>query len=293
MDLLHIYRPQLRQSSLVTYQHALRRAYTLSGRSGPVPARGISWIDEGLLIKVSELNPTLARNLCTPLMILLRDGALYDRFKKLVDEKRSEQLQQPGQKSVRDEEQWVKYPEIVRARDALRKLVQLRKPHLNTRQHRQALRYIYLCWITMHPPLRLDYATLRFGTGVHSNHVDLDRATLTLVHHKTVGKTGVHTDTLSGELVAVLRKWLRHCKPVNGRQFVFCMPSGRPYSRRSLGVWIKNLFDDLLGKQTSQGTVRKIVASHHHKPIADMNERRELAKRMGHSVATQNQYYLK
>ncbi len=294
MDLLKLHRPNLRASSLKSYTYALRRAWLLSGGRGPVPKQSLSWITKELAETIRKQPQTRARNMITPLLILLKSGPMHELFRKLLEET-THSRPPPGTKTQRDEEQWLPLPEIVAVREALARTVRLSRKKLNAQQHKDALRYIYLCFITMHPPLRLDYPTLRFidDPQAHTNLVSLPTRTLVLHEHKTVGKTGVHRAELSPELVEVLRKWRPHCKSINGRTFVFPQYSGKSYNRRGFGTWIRQLFLHYFDKPTSQGTVRKIYASHHFKPIKDAAERATLAKNMLHSPAVQNRYYLR
>ena len=168
-------------------------------------------------------------------------------------------------------------------------------PHdtLNSSQH-----FLWLIIATTIAPKRADWGQLQVVRAVNkvpprTNAVVVPHrgtATLVLADYKTEGTYHLYTENLSNMLTNEIRISLR-CHP---RGSLFVGRDGKMFkSRNAWRQWVQRAFEKLINRKATVNGLRKLwvqtYANSGHATIAEMEE---LARKMLHSVTSQQKHYI-
>jgi len=206
-------------------------------------------------------------------------GAVKDRGTKL---------------SQHDRGAWVPWDELMEGPGAIMSVIKEVGPgspsYFNLFQ-----KYIVLMLYTRLPPLRADYAdTIFMGSGRAkdngvSNVMDAKRGVFILRQYKTARHEGQKVIDLPEELRAALMQWAK----INDSGWLLVTVGERtPMGPNTLSKYISDLTKALYGRKLGPTMFRKIYLSTKY-PVEVDKARKMDAEIMGHSLATQSQYYRK
>jgi hypothetical protein len=153
--------------------------------------------------------------------------------------------------------------------------------------------YLILCLYSYEPPERLDYAPMRFVSEAPADSIENfcvmkdDKATFILNAYKTAKKYGTMTYDASPELFAVLKQW-RKMNPTEW--FLVKGKEKRSMTSQELGLAIKDIFTRLTGTGATLNILRHSYRTHLHEGEPSLEEQKEIARRMGHSVLMGQRY---
>ena len=153
--------------------------------------------------------------------------------------------------------------------------------------------YLILCLYTYEPPERLDYAPMKFVTEAPADSIENycvlngDKATFILNSYKTAKKYGTQTNAASPEMVEVLKRW----KTMNKTEWLLLKGKDkRPMTSQELGLAIKDIFTRHTGSGATLNILRHSFRTHLHEGEPSLEEQKEIARRMGHSVMMGQRY---
>jgi len=137
-------------------------------------------------------------------------------------------------------------------------------------------------------PQRLDYATIQLKDDGDNNYVDLENKKVILRHSKTATRANPTVFDISDEVVRLIKELVQER---GGKSpFLFQTRKWLPFTKNYMGRFISELFLKVLGKSVSMNSIRHRAVSM-NVDLEYEAKRAELAKQMGHSVGTANQFY--
>ncbi len=148
------------------------------------------------------------------------------------------------------------------------------------------------------PPFRLNYSVdiidkSDYDYDSKKNYLVLDKGEPEIFswgEHKTSHKKGTHRVRIGKRLKIVLKIWLKHNKST---KHLLLNDMGRKMSPTSLGIFITKVFEPT-GKHITLNLLRHIYITETFEiDYETSRKRRKIARKMGHSVATQENYHLK
>ncbi|MHB1097789.1 MAG: hypothetical protein ACYC3F_16645 [Gemmatimonadaceae bacterium] len=288
----------LADSSRVAYEYRLRNF--ISGiwpdkRITPVRAQDLARI----LPALSEYSAPTRRGIVIALLKYLGQfrgvkGKVLDKYRALIAAI-SDKLKESGTKmSEHDRANWVPWSELAAGPDAIWAAMKDVGPG-SSAYFNMYQKYIVLLLYTALPPLRADYAdTIFIGSGGakdngKSNVMDAKRGVFILRQYKTAKHEGPKVIDLPENLRAALRGWAK----VNGTGWLLVTVNDRtPMGPNTLSKYVTDLTRALYGKKIGPTLFRKIYLSTKY-PVEVDNAKKIDAEIMGHSLATQAQYYRK
>jgi hypothetical protein len=144
---------------------------------------------------------------------------------------------------------------------------------------------------TLTPPLRNNFGDMRVVNRINSKIpgnllvMTKKKATFVMRNYKTSSSFGDVRIPLTQKAFALVRDWFKHL----GGQPEFLL--GKQMSPTIVGTHIEDAFRGT-GKKVGVNLLRHAYIKEHLPPIAlNINDKKNLADKMLHSVATQNQYY--
>lgn len=168
-----------------------------------------------------------------------------------------------------------------------------------------SLDWLWLKQARLMPPKRLDFGRALIATSrstakrlLPENDVvvlipaDSERQVEVWIrNYKTSGTYGLYTETMSDEMSDAARKSLV-AKP---RKYLYMQKThDQPLSSNLFGKWVTEVFEKWLGKHATMIAVRKAWVREFGDPTKfTISEREELARKMNHSLSTQEKSYFK
>ena len=300
------------RSSSRTYASTLRRVG--NEFAGGFKA-DLAWIKQPLLLaKIKKHSGSLnvKRNLINAVIIAFKlepndkISAKFHKYllelNKLVDEKNKS-----GVLSEKMQSKMIPWDQVVKLRKLLGKKLRLSqamgRKKIGSRDIKVINEYVLLSCYSMTPPVRLDWGTVTYHnkkgfanikqkTG---NYLVLKKSSVTVYwnEYKTARTHGSVSTELPKDLSRILR---RHCKfmkthfPDNA--YLFLNARFEPMTRQNLSKLLENLFYRYFKKRISVSSLRRMYLSskYSHKVI---QEAREDARKMMHSVSVAQQNYVK
>ena len=158
-------------------------------------------------------------------------------------------------------------------------------------------RYLVGSLYTSMPPIRLDYANMKIISKKEYDKLkdkkdnylviqNLKKKQFVFNDYKTFSKYGSKIITVPDEINAILNVWLFH----NKTGFLLLDNNNKPMSRVTLSRYLTKIFAPT-GKNISVTMLRHIYLSDQFP--AQAQKMKDLADQMGHSVATQQNIYVK
>jgi len=228
---------------------------------------------------------------------------VYERYfaihKKLADDISAEQLTQ--EKNEKQAENWVSMAELTDIVDSLhadvisQNLYQLANWDKN--QFDLFQRFLVGSLYTKLPPIRLDYSGMGISTLKDYNSLlekkdnylvieNMKKKYFVFNDYKTVDKYGEKIIPIPQEINDILNTWLIH----NKSGVLLLDSNRRPMSRVTLSRYLNKIFAPT-GKNISVTMLRHIFLSNEFP--AQAQKMKDLADQMGHSIATQQNIYVK
>lgn len=209
---------------------------------------------------------------------MLRD---WKRLKIQIEEPIVEQYNS-NKPNEKQEKAKISYDDLIKVKDSLEKGSDER---------------LLISMYTLIPAQRSNYDSVRIYTEDPNNKTDNylvlnDKPILVLNKYKTSRTYDTLTIPIPDNLLQEIM-WSLELKP---REYLFVSPSGQPYEHSgSFNQYANRLLKKVLNKDFNLTTFRHIYISN---PDVDVNnltlgEKRKLAKSMGHSVVSQQQYLWK
>ena len=187
------------------------------------------------------------------------------------------------EKSQREEENWLEWPDILKAREAAR----LSACDFLTQQD-----YVILCLYTHHVPVRLDYSPMAVvyeeTPDQRGNRLLVLPTGLTFIieDYKTSRKYGVQRIPVSKELALILLDWLE----VNQSGWLLIDSKGGPMTETNLGIRISAILKRHTGKAASLNIIRHSCVSWVRRKEKPVKETAAVAKGMLHSIGMNTMY---
>lgn len=203
-----------------------------------------------------------------------------DSYNKVVSEKYELQ-----EKSEYEQENWVDWPAILKAREDARVVVSDIQTYCD---------YIILCLYTYHPPVRLDYSPMAVvyeeTPQQKGNRLLVLPSGLTFVieEFKTSKRYGTQRIPVVKELATILRGWLE----INQSGWLLIDSTGGPMSETLLSKRISDVLKRHTGKAASLNIIRHSFATWMRRKEKPLKHLANVAAAMLHSPAM-NQLYRK
>lgn len=142
------------------------------------------------------------------------------------------------------------------------------------------------------PPRRLDFSPMkvvaRQSKTIKENYLSVSPKKMTFVFqdYKTAKTYGIQKQIVPQKLEAVLRQWL----DLNSSGWLFTTHEGTPMTEANLSAHLIRLFERQTGKKIGVDILRHSFISHLREGEMPLKQKQALAKKMGHSVATNELY---
>lgn len=135
------------------------------------------------------------------------------------------------------------------------------------------------------PPRRvLDYSLMKIKNFNKDKDNYIHSGKMYFNQYKTKDRYGQQIITIPKELNTLINKW----KKMNSSDYLLVNEDGKEFTSNSLSKKVSRLFDG-----NNVDMLRSIFLSHYYKDLPKLAEMEELATKMGHSVFSQMNYYVK
>lgn len=182
--------------------------------------------------------------------------------------------------TARQRQGYVPYAEIVKKRDGL------------PRGHMYRL---LLGMYTHIKPMRCEYARVALYKGrlperekQEPNYINLSTGRLIIRHFKTRKHHDPYDIELPDALMTDLRKSLEEAP----RDWLFVNAKGEPYTQSVYTHWTGRVFMEVFGKPLTVALIRHSFVNDIDFNAVSIQEKKEIAREMGHTVETQDRYRL-
>lgn len=221
---------------------------------------------------------------------------LYDKYYKMMMDINSKIKQIPTEeKSETQKENWIEWDEVKTKYDSLLEDVKkLPKKLKNESQYNVLLNFVILSLYTLSKPKRnVDYQKMNAIKGINitektRNYYDVDDDTFTFNVYKTSKTHGPKIEEIPAELKEVLHLYLKHHPLVKGKKYdvpFLVYFNGTPLNKINSITYILN---KIFGRKIGSSMLRHIYLSGKYGDV--MEEMKDDAKSMGHSMQTQKDY---
>lgn len=152
---------------------------------------------------------------------------------------------------------------------------------------------LMLALYTLMPPKRGDFGRVKLLTKEEvkdtqeSNFLDVNNFDLTIRDHKTRDTFQYIKEKLPQEVKKLLRKSLKETP----RRWLFITPAGHEYKdNEAFTKWVRGVLTPHFGKTVGIDALRHAYISEFHKGSKTYADQKEVASKMGHSVAESHRY---
>lgn len=235
---------------------------------------------------------------------------VYDKYSNMLineQEKYNSQLKS-REKNIKESDNWMKWEDILKYQRKLGNDIkkmgyrQTTKEIKNKKDLDLIQQYLVLTLYTMQSPRRLEYADTKIIKYNKFNQLSEDEKDnniyLVVVSRNkkffSFGKNTIKSKTkenvqipVSKGLNSVLNLWLN----IHDKEYLLLDSRGNKLTKNGLSKFLNKIFKPF-GKKIGASMLRKIKISHEFDP-EELDKKKKLAKEMNHSVATQQQVYLK
>jgi len=224
-----------------------------------------------------------------------------DKRDKLNDEYM--EFQKSGKKSEKQEKAWASLDELIDVKNKLKKETDnINKKDNYTKKDLQTIQNYFILTFYLDTPLRNDLNNTKvikiseynklsnedknsFNYMVYGN-----KNFLSLSQYKTAKKYGLKIINLNNDSIRAFRLWNDKFNP-NKEYLLINLNTNAPMSSHQLTITLTKLFKKYLNKNISTTMLRHIILS---EKFADVkHEMQDMSDKLGHSVAVQQQIYVK
>lgn len=293
-------KPKISDSTLKTYTSTLKAFYYRHHKSDETLK--ISWFEDQdkIIDLLKDANVNSRKTMFSAIISMIKDNEKYKKaMMEDITAKKEEMVNQ--EKSATQQENWMEYSEIIKKVDSeLAKCMPLltsHAGHLDSMEMQKLTGLVILCLTTGKyiPPRRnMDLNLLKYKNydDKKDNYVQIDphKQIYNLVFNK------YKTDkTYQGQVIEIpvalrpiLIDFIRHKSEDDG-DFLLTKRNGSPFQNNDLGKVLEGFFKKKIG--TSM--LRHIYLSEKYKDLPALNEMKETAREMGHSVGQALEYIKK
>ena len=218
---------------------------------------------------------------------------MRDRY----NEEYAEQVQ-THQKTERQKEIWIEWPDYLGIVDKLRDHTAHLKSQAWSKRETQQYQDYLIALLYSKYPLRNDWAEVKVITKTEYNALGEEQKKkgnylvkhgsnkyfFVLNEYKTSKKYGEKHIEIDEEILGPLRRWLRH----NDTGYLLVNRKGEPLNSNGITKALNRIGVEERGKPFGSSILRHSYLSHKYKEVSQ--EKEKDAELMGHSVATQEDY---
>lgn len=298
-DLVTKARPNIKENSAKAYATSLRLL-------APEKASTLAFLleTEAVIAKLEKYKNTTRRNYLNAVIVVLKgvegsEGALkeYEKLRDKYNEEYADQVQ-THQKTERQKEIWVEWPDYLGIVEKLGEEVQDFKPGEWSASQKKAYQDYLITLLYSKYPLRNDFAQTRVISKTAYNQLseeqkkmanfivkhNTNKYFLVLNEYKTSKKYGEKNIEIGEDILKPLRKWLRH----NDSDYLLVNTRGAPLSSNGITKALNRIGMRFRGKPFGSSILRHSYLSHKYGGVNE--EKQKDADMMGHSLQTQSDY---
>ena len=302
----------IKPNSLKAYLISLQKTHDFIEGEGELEDLNFLKNEEQVVEKLQDLKLSTQKNYLSAIIVALdamNDEGDYDSeleyYRGYLAElqKQHQEEQEKQQKTKSQDENWASMKELRKVMNGYKADIMerelLTKPELNRKQFDLVQKWVVanLFLDDENPPTRLDYAPMKVikeedfqklsdEEKDDANYLVLKSRNKKYFHfgeYKTAKKYGANVIPVGKKLNSVLNIWLR----INPTDSLLLNSQGKPQTANGLGKYITKVFEPT-GKKIGVNMLRHIFITEKFAPQLD--EKQEVAKKMGHSVGTQELY---
>ena len=302
----------IKPNSLKAYLISLQKTHDFIEGEGELEDLNFLKNEEEVVEKLQDLKLSTQKNYLSAIIVALdamNDEGDYDSeldyYRGYLAElqKQNQEEQEKQQKTKSQDENWASMKELRKVMNKYKADIMerelLTKPELNRKQFDLVQKWVVanLFLDDENPPTRLDYAPMKVikeedfqklsdEEKDDANYLVLKSRNKKYFHfgeYKTAKKYGANVIPVGKKLNSVLNIWLR----INPTDSLLLNSQGKPQTANGLGKYITKVFEPT-GKKIGVNMLRHIFITEKFEPQLD--EKQEVAKKMGHSVGTQELY---
>jgi hypothetical protein len=302
----------IKPNSLKAYLISLQKTHDFIEGEGELEDLNFLKNEEEVVEKLQDLKLSTQKNYLSAIIVALdamNDEGDYDSeleyYRGYLAElqKQHQEEQEKQQKTKSQDENWASMKELRKVMNKYKADIMerelLTKQELNRKQFDLVQKWVVanLFLDDENPPTRLDYAPMKVikeedfeklsdDEKDDANYLVLKSRNKKYFHfgeYKTAKKYGANVIPVGKKLNSVLNIWLR----INPTDSLLLNSQGKPQTANGLGKYITKVFETT-GKKIGVNMLRHIFITEKFEPQLD--EKQEVAKKMGHSVGTQELY---
>jgi len=302
----------IKPNSLKAYLISLQKTHDFIEGEGELEDLNFLKNEEEVVEKLQDLKLSTQKNYLSAIIVALdamNDEGDYDSeleyYRGYLAElqKQHQEEQEKQQKTKSQDENWASMKELRKVMNKYKADIMerelLTKQELNRKQFDLVQKWVVanLFLDDENPPTRLDYAPMKVikeedfeklsdDEKDDANYLVLKSRNKKYFHfgeYKTAKKYGANVIPVGKKLNSVLNIWLR----INPTDSLLLNSQGKPQTANGLGKYITKVFEPT-GKKIGVNMLRHIFITDLFAP--ELNEKQEVAKKMGHSVGTQELY---
>ena len=302
----------IKPNSLKAYLISLQKTHDFIEGEGELEDLNFLKNEEEVVEKLQDLKLSTQKNYLSAIIVALdamNDEGDYDSeleyYRGYLAElqKQHQEEQEKQQKTKSQDENWASMKELRKVMNKYKADIMerelLTKQELNRKQFDLVQKWVVanLFLDDENPPTRLDYAPMKVikeedfeklsdDEKDDANYLVLKSRNKKYFHfgeYKTAKKYGANVIPVGKKLNSVLNIWLR----INPTDSLLLNSQGKPQTANGLGKYITKVFE-ATGKKIGVNMLRHIFITEKFEPQLD--EKQEVAKKMGHSVGTQELY---
>lgn len=302
----------IKPNSLRAYLISLQKLHDFIIGKGELEDLNFLKDEDKVAEKLQELKLSTQKNYLSAVIVALdamNTEDDYDEeltfYRGYLDElnKQSKEEAEKQHKSQTQKENWSTMKELRKVMNKYKSDIMerelLTKPELTKKQFDLVQKWVVanLFLDDENPPTRLDYAPMQVikeedfkklsdDEKAENNYLVLRSRNKKYFHfgeYKTSKKYGANEIPVGKKLNSVLNIWLR----VNPTDHLLLNSRGEPQTANGLGKYITKVFEPT-GKKIGVNMLRHIFITEKFAP--ELNEKQDVAKKMGHSVSTQELY---
>jgi hypothetical protein len=302
----------IKPNSLKAYLISLQKTHDFIEGEGELEDLNFLKNEEEVVEKLQDLKLSTQKNYLSAIIVALdamNDEGDYDSeleyYRGYLAElqKQHQEEQQKQQKTKSQDENWASMKELRKVMTKYKADIMerelLTKPELNRKQFDLVQKWVVanLFLDDENPPTRLDYAPMKVikeedfeklsdDEKDDANYLVLKSRNKKYFHfgeYKTAKKYGANVIPVGKKLNSVLNIWLR----INPTDSLLLNSQGKPQTANGLGKYITKVFEPT-GKKIGINLLRHIFITEKFAPQLD--EKKDVASKMGHSVGTQELY---
>jgi len=231
--------------------------------------------------------PSHKRKTILSALYILVDVSKYQE-KMNEDIADSQEYYKSQQKSQKQEENWIEWPEVLKVHDTLagNSIRLFKKKNLTATDFNQLKHYILLsCFTQIEPRRVMDYSFMKIRNYDEETDNYYNENEFVFNRYKTASTYGQVHISIPEYLTTLLNIWIE----INDSDFMIPTNKGT----RTIESSITKMFNKIFNKNISANMLRHSYLTHIYGSIPGINEMEERAKAMGHSVSQALEYVKK